>query len=149
MQNHYNLIYREEEREMMPLCIDAGVGSTPYSPLASGRLARDFRTVKTARAQGDKIAQAKYDATADADQVVIDRVSELAEKHGVAMAHISLAWILRKDPVAAPIVGANRISYIEEAIGAFDVQLSDEEMAYLEGPYVPHRVIGHGNTATV
>lgn len=149
MQNHYNLIYREEEREMMPLCRDAGIGTTPYSPLASGRLARDFRMVETARSKGDQIAMAKYDSTAEADQIVIDRVTELAEKHGVAMAHIALAWILRKQPVAAPIVGANRISYLEEAIGAFDVDLSDEDTTYLESAYVPHRVVGHGTTATV
>ena len=149
MQNHYNLIYREEEREMMPLCRDAGVGSTPYSPLASGRLARDYRTVQTARSEGDQIAKAKYDPTADTDQVIIDRVAELAEKHGVAMAHIALAWMLRKEPVSAPIVGANRVSYLEEAVGAFDVELSDEDMAFLEEPYVPHWVIGHGTSATV
>lgn len=149
MQNHYNLIYREEEREMMPLCRDAGVGTTPYSPLASGRLARDFRSVRTARSQGDQIAMAKYDATAEADQVIIDRVAELSGNHGVSMAHIALAWILRKEPVAAPVVGANRISYLEEAIGAFDVKLSDDDMAFLESAYVPHRVVGHGTTATV
>lgn len=149
MQNHYNLIYREEEREMMPLCIDAGVGTTPYSPLASGRLARDFGTVKTARSEGDAIAKAKYDATSEVDQVIIDRAAELADKYGVGRAHIALAWILQKAPVSAPIVGANRISYIEEAIGAFDVVLSPEDIVFLEEPYVPHRVIGHGTTATV
>lgn len=149
MQNHYNLIYREEEREMMPVCRDAGVGTTPYSPLASGRLARDFRSTTSARAEGDAIAQAKYDATAETDQVIIDRVQELAERYNVAMAYIALAWILRQEPVAAPIVGANRISYLEEAVGAFDVELTAEDIAYLEEPYVPHRVIGHGTTATV
>lgn len=149
MQNHYNLIYREEEREMLPLCSDAGVGTTPYSPLASGRLARDFRSTTSARAEGDAIARAKYDATRETDQVIIDRVAELAERYGVARAHIALAWILRKEPVVAPIVGANRIAYLEEAIGAFDAELTDEDMAFLEEPYVPHRVIGHGTTATV
>lgn len=149
MQNHHNLIYREEEREMLPLCIDAGVGTTPYSPLASGRLARDFRTTTSARSEGDVIAKAKYDATADADQVIIDRVAELAEKYGVARAHIALAWLLQKSPVTAPIVGANRIEYIEEAIGAFDVELSAEDVEALESPYVPHNVVGHGRSATV
>lgn len=149
MQNHHNLIYREEEREMLPLCRDTGIGTTPYSPLASGRLARDFRTVQTARAQGDKIAMAKYDATADADQAIIDRAAEIASNYGVARAHIALAWLLQKEPVAAPIVGANRVSYLEEAIGAFDMQLSSEEIEYLERPYMPHRVIGHGTSATV
>src|SRR5699024_9291408 len=99
--------------------------------------------------QGDKIAMAKYDATAEADQVIIDRAAEIARNYGVARAHIALAWLLQKDPVAAPIVGANRISYLEEAIGAFDIQLSSEEIEYLEVPYVPHRVIGHGTSATV
>lgn len=149
MQNHYNLIYREEEREMMPFCRDAGVGTTPYSPLASGRLARDFRSTTSARAEGDVIAQAKYDVTAETDQVIIDRVAELAEKYEVARVHIALAWMLRKDPAAAPIVGANRIAYLDEAIGAFDVELTLEDMTFLEEPYVPHRVIGHGTTATV
>ena len=149
MQNHFNLIYREEEREMLPLCEDAGVGSTPYSPLASGRLARDFGQTSSARSQGDQIARAKYDSTAEADQVVIDRAAELADRHGVARAHIALAWLLQKSPVAAPVVGANRISYIEEAIGAFDVQLSAEEVDYLESPYVPHNVVGHAKSATV
>ena len=149
MQNHFNLIYREEEREMLPLCEDAGVGSTPYSPLASGRLARDFGQTSSARSQGDQIARAKYDSTAEADQVVIDRAAELAGRHGVARAHIALAWLLQKSPVAAPVVGANRISYIEEAIGAFDVQLSADEVDYLESPYVPHNVVGHAKSATV
>ena len=123
--------------------------ASAYSPLASDRLARDYRTVKTARSEGDQIAQAKYDPTADTDQVIIDRVAELAEKHGVAMAHIALAWMLRKEPVSAPIVGANRVSYLEEAVGAFDVELSDDDMAFLEEPYVPHCVVGHGTTATM
>lgn len=149
MQNHFNLIYREEEREMMPLCIDAGVGTTPYSPLASGRLARDFSSTKSDRAENDDIAQAKYAATAETDQVIIDRAAELADKHGVARAHIALAWMMQKAPVAAPVIGANRISYLEEAVGAFDVHLSAEEIDYLESPYIPHQVVGHGRTATV
>lgn len=149
MQNHYNLIYREEEREMMPLCVDAGIGTTPYSPLASGRLARDFRTTTSARAAGDTIAQAKYSLNEAADQVVIDRAAELADRYGVARAHIALAWILAKAPVSAPIIGANKIAYIEEAIGAFDVTLSNQDMDYLESPYVPHEVVGHSRSATV
>lgn len=149
MQNHYNLIYREEEREMMPLCIDAGVGTTPYSPLASGRLARDFGAVQTKRAENDPFAKAKYDATAEADQVVIDRAAELAERYGVARAHIALAWMLGKQPVVAPIVGANRIAYLEEAIGAFDVTLSAEDIEYLESAYVPHEVVGHARSGVV
>lgn len=142
MQNHYNLIYREEEREMLPLCIEAGVGCTPYSPLASGRLARDFANVQTARAVHDTYAKFKYDATAEADQIVIDRVAELAERHGVARAQIALAWMLNKNPIDAPIVGASRGNYLDEAIGAFDVKLTTEEMDYLEGAYVAHPVVG-------
>lgn len=142
MQNHYNLIYREEEREMLPLCQDAGVGVTPYSPLASGRLARDFAAVKSARAEHDQYAKFKYDATADADQKVIDRVAELASQHGVARAHIALAWLLHQQPVSSVIVGASKTQYLEEAIGAFDVSLTDSEMEYLEETYVPHPVVG-------
>lgn len=142
MQNHYNLIYREEEREMNPLCVSAGVGTTPYSPLASGRLAREFSKVQTPRAEHDAYAKFKYDATADADQLVIDRVAELAERHGVARAQVALAWILRKAPVSAPIVGASRGNYLDEAVSAFDVQLTDEDITYLEEKYVPHPVVG-------
>lgn len=149
MQNHHNLIYREEEREMLPLCVDVGVGTTPYSPLASGRLARDFRATTSARAAGDEIAQAKYGLNEAADQLVIDRAAELAERYGVARAHIALGWLMSKNPVAAPIVGANQIRYIEEAIGAFDVTLTQDDVAWLESAYVPHEVVGHGRSATV
>ncbi len=142
MQNHYNLIYREEEREMNPLCVTAGVGTTPYSPLASGRLARDFSRVQTPRAQHDAYAKLKYDATAEADQVIIDRVAELAERYGVPRAQIALGWILRKAPVSAPIVGASRGNYLDEAVGALKLQLSDEDMLYLEEKYEPHPVVG-------
>lgn len=145
MQNHYNLIYREEEREMLPLCRDAGIGVTPYSPLASGRLARDFRTVRSARADHDPVARQKYDATAESDQVIIDRAAELADRYGVARAHIALAWMLAKDPVTAPIVGASKSSYLDEAVGAFEVELSEDDVGYLEEPYVPHAVPAAGH----
>jgi len=143
MQNHYNLIYREEEREMMPLCRAEKIGSIPYSPLASGRLTRDWAAEKTMRSETDQIAKGKYDATAETDQQVVTRVAELAEKRGVARTHIALAWLFQKQPVTAPIIGATKISHLEEAVGALSVKLTPEEVAYLEEPYVPHRIVGH------
>lgn len=143
MQNHLNLLYREEEREMLPLCRAEGIGVTPYSPLASGRLTRDWSSEKTARSETDQIAKSKYDATAETDRQVVERVAEVAERLGVLRTHVALAWLLRKDPVVAPIVGATRESHLEDAIGAFDVHLTAEDVAYLEEPYVPHPVVGH------
>jgi aryl-alcohol dehydrogenase-like predicted oxidoreductase len=141
MQNHYNLIYREEEREMMPLCVEEKIAVTPYSPLASGRLARD-KTETSQRLETDPIAKQKYDATADSDRMVIERVSEVAEKHGVPRAHISLAWLLHKNPVVAPVIGATKIPHLEGAVESLAVQLTSEEVAYLEEPYVPHPIVG-------
>ncbi len=143
MQNHYNLIYREEEREMMPLCRAEGIGSIPYSPLASGRLTRDWSSESTARSESDSIAKGKYDSTAETDQQVVQRVAEIAEKHGASRTHIALAWLLQKAPVTAPIIGATKLGHLEEAIGALSVKLTAEDVAYLEEPYVPHRVVGH------
>jgi aryl-alcohol dehydrogenase-like predicted oxidoreductase len=143
MQNHLNLIYREEEREMLPLCRVEGIGVIPYSPLASGRLTRDWSSERTARSESDQIAKLKYDATAETDQGVVERVAELAEKHGAPRAHVALAWLLQKQPVVAPIIGATRLSHLEDAVGALAVKLSPEEVAYLEEPYVPHPVVGH------
>jgi 1-deoxyxylulose-5-phosphate synthase len=143
MQNHMNLIYREEEREMLPLCRAEGIGSIPYSPLASGRLTRDFSSEKTMRSETDQIAKGKYDSTAEADQKVVERVAEIAQKLGVARTQIALAWLLQKEPVTAPIIGATKISHLEEAIGALSVKLTQEEVTYLEEPYVPHRIVGH------
>jgi aryl-alcohol dehydrogenase-like predicted oxidoreductase len=141
MQNHYNLIYREEEREMMPLCREEKIASTPYSPLASGRLARDWAETTT-RLETDPIAKSKYDATAEVDKLVVERVAEVAEKHAVPRAHIALAWLLQKEPVAAPVIGATKMSHLESAVEAVSVQLSPEDIAYLEEPYVPHPVVG-------
>jgi aryl-alcohol dehydrogenase-like predicted oxidoreductase len=141
MQNHYNLLNREEEREMMPLCRDLGVASTPYSPLASGRLARDW-SENTKRYETDKMARSKYDSTMEADKVIVDRVGEIARQLGVPRAHVALAWLLNKKPVAAPIIGATKISHIEDAVAALTVKLSDEDMAYLEEPYTPHKIVG-------
>lgn len=141
MQNHYNLIYREDEREMMPLCVEEGIAATPYSPLASGRLARD-RSEGTQRLETDPIAKQKYDATADSDKIIIERVGEAAAKHGVPRAHIALAWMLQKAPVVAPVIGATKLSHLETAVEALSVKLSPEEMTYLEEPYLPHALVG-------
>lgn len=141
MQNHYNLIYREEEREMMPLCVDEKIAVTPYSPLASGRLARNWSET-TQRLETDPIAKQKYDATADADKMVVARVAEVAGNHGVPMAHIALAWLRHKNPVVAPVIGATKISHLADAVESLAVQLSPEEVAHLEEPYMPHAVVG-------
>jgi 1-deoxyxylulose-5-phosphate synthase len=143
MQDHLNLIYREEEREMLPLCRDQGIGVIPYSPLASGRLTRDFSAENTARSETDQIAKTKYEATADTDRHIVERVAELAEKYGAPRVHIALAWLLQKPPVTAPIIGATKPKHLEDAVGALSVKLTPEEVAYLEEPYVPHRVVGH------
>jgi aryl-alcohol dehydrogenase-like predicted oxidoreductase len=143
MQDHYNLIYREEEREMLPLCRTEKIGSIPYSPLASGRLTRDWSSESTLRSETDQIAKAKYDATADSDGHIIERVAELAQKHGASRTHIALAWLLEKEPVKAPIIGATKMAHLEEAVGALSVKLTPDDVVYLEEPYVPHRIVGH------
>jgi aryl-alcohol dehydrogenase-like predicted oxidoreductase len=143
MQDHLNLIYREEEREMLPLCRAEGIGVTPYSPLASGRLTRDWSADRTLRAETDQIAKSKYDATAATDRQVVERVAELAQKHEVPRVQIALAWLLQKPPVTAPIIGATQIRHLEDAAGALAVHLTPEEVAYLEAPYVPHPIVGH------
>jgi aryl-alcohol dehydrogenase-like predicted oxidoreductase len=143
MQDHLNLIYREEEREMLPLCRAERIGVIPYSPLASGRLTRDGSSEGTLRSATDQIQKMKYDAAADMDRQIVERVAELAQKHGVPRTHIALAWLLQKEPVTAPIVGATKISHLEEAVGALALRLNQEEVAYLEEPYVPHRIVGH------
>lgn len=141
MQNHYNLIYREEEREMMPLCAEEKIAVTPYSPLASGRLARAW-SESTQRLETDPIARQKYDATAVADKQVVDRVAEVAANHGVPMAHIALAWLRHKSPVVAPIIGATKIQHLESAIESLKVVLTTEEVGFLEEPYLPHALVG-------
>jgi aryl-alcohol dehydrogenase-like predicted oxidoreductase len=146
MQDHLNLIYREEEREMLPLCREEKIGVTPYSPLASGRLTRDRSSESTLRSESDQIAKSKYDvyeATADSDRRIVERVAEIAEKHGVPRVHIALAWLLQKKPVTAPIVGATKTKHLDDAAGALSVNLTEEEVTYLEEPYVPHAIVGH------
>jgi len=141
MQNHYNLIYREDEREMMPMLIDQKVASTPYSPLASGRLSRGIGA-DTERTKTDEIQRHKYGATEAEDEVIIGRVAELAEKRGITRTQLALAWLLNKPPVVAPVIGATKISHLEDSVGAVGVTLTQDEITYLEEAYVPHRITG-------
>jgi 1-deoxyxylulose-5-phosphate synthase len=141
MQNHYNLVYREEEREMLPLCRAEGIGVIPWSPLARGFLAGNRRpdAHQTTRAQTDQYAKDMY--YADADFAVADAVADVARARGVAPAQIALAWVLRQPGVTAPIVGASKMEQLDQAIAALDVALTDEECRRLEAPYVPHRIL--------
>jgi aryl-alcohol dehydrogenase-like predicted oxidoreductase len=136
MQNHYNLVYREEEREMIPLCVDQGVGVIPYSPLARGLLAREAGT--TARSGADPVADDLYDS---GDLEVVEVIRELAKQRGVAPAQIALAWLLGATGVNAPIVGATKIRHVEDAVAAVGLTLTPDERARLEAPYRPQRVI--------
>ena len=140
IQGHYNLIFREEEREMVPYCEEENIALTPYSALASGRLSRLPGEGGTRRAEEDAYAKFKYDATAAQDNVIIARVAELAERHGVTMTEVSLAWLLAK--VTSPVVGATKLHHIEGAAKAVELVLSMEEIRYLEEPYVPHPLAG-------
>ena len=144
MQNHYNLVYREEEREMIPLCLDRGIGVIPWSPLARGFLAGNRNREKsgeTSRAQTDDFAQKMY--FDDSDFRTVDRVVELAKRRGVTPAQIALAWILHKPGVTAPIVGASKMEQLEQALAALDLTLDADEMRFLEEEYRPHGVLGH------
>lgn len=139
MQNYYNLLYREEEREMLRLCQTEGLGVTPWSPLARGRLARPWSDEPaTNRAKTDNFAMALYSKTADIDKPVIDRVNELAQKHGLPPSQIALAWLLLKPVVTSPIVGATKPHHLEDAVAALSVKLSPEEIVQLEELYQPH-----------
>lgn len=139
VQGHYNLIFREEEREMVKLCREDNIAMTPYSALAGGRLAKHPGETSK-RLEEDSYAHLKYDATAKQDAVIIDRVAQLADKHGVSMTEISLAWLLTK--VTAPVVGATKLSHIEGAAKAVDLVLTNDEITYLEEMYIPHRLVG-------
>ncbi|MGP0101032.1 MAG: aldo/keto reductase [Solirubrobacteraceae bacterium] len=145
MQNHYNLVYREEEREMLPLCVDQGVGVIPWSPLARGVLA-GTRTRGgerlTTRADTDQFTDYLYNQPTDFD--VVERVAEVAAERGVPPAQVALAWLLHKPAVTAPIVGATKVAHLEDALAAEQLALSDAEIARLEEPYAPHPVLGHG-----
>ena len=139
VQSHYNLIFREEEREMAPFCREENIAMTPYSSLAGGRLSKHPGETSR-RLQEDSYAQMKYGGMADQDAPIIQRVAELADRHGVSMTEISLAWLLTK--VTAPVVGATKLHHIEGAAKAVDLELTDGECAYLEEPYVPHPLVG-------
>lgn len=141
MQGHYNLLYREEEREMNPLCADMGVALVPYSPLAAGRLTRDW-TSDSKRFQEDQVAKRKYDATEEEDRRIVERVAEVADKRKVTRAQIAIAWLWAKG-VCAPIVGVTKEKYLDDFTAALDVHLTKEEIAYLEECYVPHAIVGH------
>jgi 1-deoxyxylulose-5-phosphate synthase len=142
MQNHYNLLYREEEREMIGLCLAEGVAVIPWSPLARGRLTRPWQSESTKRSGTDQYAKVLYDQTQESDRRVVDRLGEVAEKRGIARAQVALAWLLAKPAVTAPIVGASKPHHLEDAVAALSVRLTPDEIAALEEPYVPHPVLG-------
>jgi aryl-alcohol dehydrogenase (NADP+) len=138
MQNHYNLLYREEEREMLPLCLDQRVGAIPWSPLARGRLTRDWDGT-TARSDTDEFGKSLY---RDEDRVIVERVAEVAAARGVGRAQVALAWVARHPAVSAPIVGVTKQAHLDDALAAVDLRLDDDEVARLEEPYLPHAVVG-------
>jgi aryl-alcohol dehydrogenase-like predicted oxidoreductase len=145
MQDHYNLLHREEEREMLPLCAAEGIGVIPWSPLARGRLARDWRgEPETPRLKTDEFGKTlyAYPHTIESDRQIIDRVGAVAKAHGVPRAQVALAWLLHKPVVTAPIVGASKPHHLDDAVAALALKLSDEELRSLEEPYVPHPVAG-------
>lgn len=142
MQNFVNLLYREEEREMLPLCRDQGIAVIPWSPLARGRLTRPWDQ-STARLETDEFGRTLYAHTGDADRKVAEAVGEVAQARGVPRAQIALAWVLQKSEVTAPIVGATRLDQLDDAVAALSISLTEEEIKAVEAPYVPHAVTGH------
>ncbi|RDZ06404.1 alcohol dehydrogenase [Priestia megaterium] len=141
MQNHLNLLYREEEREMLPYCKEEKIGVIPWSPLARGRLTRDWETTSL-RSENDAFGEYLYKATAEADRKVVEVVKEVAENRGVPRAQIALAWVLQKQPVSAPIIGATKEHHLTDAVSALDIKLTPDEISKLEEPYIPHQVTG-------
>ena len=141
MQNYVNLLYREEEREMLPLCAAEGIGVIPWSPIARGRLARPWDT-QTERSRTDEFGSTLFGRTQEADRAVVERVAEVAAQRGVPMASVALAWVLAKPMITAPIVGASRAGHLDDALAALDLKLSADEIARLEEPYLPHAVVG-------
>jgi aryl-alcohol dehydrogenase-like predicted oxidoreductase len=141
MQPYVNLLYREEEREMLPLCKAEGIGVIPWSPMARGRLTRDWDAV-SARAETDDFGRTLYSKTADADRKVVEAVTAVAAARGIPRAHVALAWVLQKPVITAPIIGATKLSQLDDAVAALAVKLTPEEIAALEAPYVPHAVVG-------
>lgn len=141
MENHYNLLYREDERELIPICKQMGVSLMPYCPLAAGHLTRPEWNTDTLRSKTDRVAMGKYDRTEEQDIKIVSRVYELALKYGVKMQQIALAWHWAKG-VASPIIGSTKVLHLEDAIKALDVKLTPEDIEYLEEPYIPHRIVG-------
>jgi aryl-alcohol dehydrogenase (NADP+) len=139
MQNHYNLIYREEEREMLPLCQDMGVGVIPWSPLARGRLTRDWDAT-TARTETDEFGRSLY---RDEDKAIVDKVAEVAQRRGVSRAQVALAWLMAQPAVTSPIVGVTKPQHLSDAVAAVDLELSADEVEELGAGYVPHPIAGH------
>ena len=142
MQNYVNLLYREEEREMLPLCKDEGIGVIPWSPLARGRLTRDWDAA-SARAETDEFGRTLYAKTAEADRTVVETLTAVAARLGLPRAQVALAWVLQKPEIHSPIVGATRLEQLDDAVAALDVKLSGDDVAQLEAPYRPHAVVGH------
>jgi aryl-alcohol dehydrogenase (NADP+) len=140
MQNHYNLLYREEEREMLPLCADQGIGVIPWSPLARGKLTREWDAT-SARSETDEFGKRVYP---DGDKVIVERVAEIAEQRSVPRAQVALAWLLANPVVTAPIVGTTKPHHLDDAVAALDIELTDDEIAKLTEPYLPHRVADFG-----
>ncbi|MEG2287877.1 MAG: aldo/keto reductase, partial [Ruthenibacterium sp.] len=140
MQNHYNLLYREDEREMIPICKEQGVVLTPYSPLAAGRLSRAW-SAETLRSKTDATAKGKYDSTKDTDMEIVNRLAETAKNHDATMSQIALAWHFAKG-ITAPLIGATKAKYFDDAAESFSVKLTPEEVLFLEEPYVPHKIVG-------
>jgi aryl-alcohol dehydrogenase-like predicted oxidoreductase len=142
MQNFYNLLYREEEREMLPLCADAGIGVIPWSPLARGRLARPWQD-ETPRTKTDPYVKVLFAATEESDRKVVEQVVAIAEARGVPRAQVAIAWLAQKSVVTAPIIGASKLQHLDDAAAALELKLTSEEIMQLEAPYVPHPVAGH------
>lgn len=141
MQDHYNPLYREDERELIPICRQMNVALTPYSPLAAGRVARRDWDADTARSRTDIVARGKYDSTEQQDKAIAARIEELAKRRGVTMTQIAFAWHFAKG-VSSPVIGATKEKHLDDAVGAFSVRLTPEEVAFIDEPYVPHRVVG-------
>jgi aryl-alcohol dehydrogenase-like predicted oxidoreductase len=143
MQNHYNLLYREEEREMIPFCQSEGIGIIPWSPLARGRLTRPWQTETTKRFETDQFGKDLYGKTEENDHKIVDRLGQISQQRGVPRAQVALAWMLSKPAITSPIVGATKIHHLPDAAAAVALRLSPEEITSLEEPYLPHPIMGH------
>ena len=141
MQNHYNPLYREDERELIPICKQMNVALTPYSPLAAGRVARENWNADTMRSKTDKVAHSKYDSTEEADKRIAEKIHEIAEKYATTMTRVAFAWHFAKG-ITSPIIGATKAKYLDDAVGAFDIRLTEEDIARIDELYVPHKIVG-------